>query len=297
MGRKRPTQMEDTRSTTKPALTITSTEEAIEALNTQIKHFLTDQLRKHKDRDKLKADLLGKFVKLPKATTTTAKDLHWRTGTFHFMKKLQKWKKAARISDSEALLAKNAMTFCTTHDDLLARYAKTQEASAAVQAFYAAPWIGRARRFLDWHTPLVREGMVIQEQRRHKPNQLIRAIGNCGSGVGSRIGGHMRVGGKWHRRVAQRHGVSLIVNEHRTSMTCPFCGSCIMHPKKKRWSPQPGHVSVHQWFLPFGEDLYEHVWKRFPGSNMHSLARLWAAGWPSYALKTHFMTASHAMMV
>ncbi|ORX47800.1 hypothetical protein DM01DRAFT_1348540 [Hesseltinella vesiculosa] len=175
----------------------------------------------------------GEFVKLPKATTTTAKDLHWRTGTFHFMKKLQKRKKAARISDSEALLAKNAMTFCTTHDDLLARYAKTQEASAAVQAFYAAPWIGRARRFLDWHTPLVREGMVIQEQRRHKPNQLIRAIGNCGSGVGSRIGGHMRVGGKWHRRVAQRHGVSLIVNEHRTSMTCPFCGSCIMHPKKK----------------------------------------------------------------
>ncbi|ORX43313.1 hypothetical protein DM01DRAFT_1378798 [Hesseltinella vesiculosa] len=127
----------------------------------------------------------GEFVKLPKATTTTAKDLHWRTGTFHFMKKLQKRKKAARISDSEALLAKNAMTFCTTHDDLLARYAKTQEASAAVQAFYAAPWIGRARRFLDWHTPLVREGMVIQEQRRHKPNQLIRAIGNCGSGVGS----------------------------------------------------------------------------------------------------------------
>ncbi|ORX49764.1 hypothetical protein DM01DRAFT_1393760 [Hesseltinella vesiculosa] len=65
MGRKRSTQMEDTRSTTKPALTITSTEEAIEALNTQIKHFLTDQLRKHKDRDKLKADLLGK-QRLPK---------------------------------------------------------------------------------------------------------------------------------------------------------------------------------------------------------------------------------------
>ncbi|ORX50942.1 hypothetical protein DM01DRAFT_1375729 [Hesseltinella vesiculosa] len=53
------------------------------------------------------------------------------TGTFHFMKKLQRRKKAAKISESEALLAKNAMTFCTTHDDLLARYAKRQEASGA----------------------------------------------------------------------------------------------------------------------------------------------------------------------
>ncbi|ORX42777.1 hypothetical protein DM01DRAFT_1400564 [Hesseltinella vesiculosa] len=93
MGRKRSTQMEDTRSTTKPALTITSTEEAIEALNTQIKHFLTDQLRKHKDRDKLKADLLGK-QRLPKGLLLNIDQLCGKTAPwfapkyhkrFHFL--------------------------------------------------------------------------------------------------------------------------------------------------------------------------------------------------------------------
>ncbi|ORX43540.1 hypothetical protein DM01DRAFT_243191, partial [Hesseltinella vesiculosa] len=57
-------------------------------------------------------------------------------------------------------------------------------------------------------------------------------IGNKGLGMGSRIKGHSRVGGLWHRRACRQDAITLIANEDRTSMTCPFCRSRIVHPKK-----------------------------------------------------------------
>ncbi|ORX47525.1 hypothetical protein DM01DRAFT_1292911, partial [Hesseltinella vesiculosa] len=57
-------------------------------------------------------------------------------------------------------------------------------------------------------------------------------IGHAGTGVGTRVGGHFRLGGKWHRRISRQHTIVLVTNEARTSMTCPFCRHRIIHPRK-----------------------------------------------------------------
>jgi hypothetical protein len=55
-------------------------------------------------------------------------------------------------------------------------------------------------------------------------------IGNAGTGVGSRIKGHNRRGGKWLREIHRRHTPVCIVNEHKSSQTCCFCFMPIIHP-------------------------------------------------------------------
>ncbi|ORX41681.1 hypothetical protein DM01DRAFT_1297101, partial [Hesseltinella vesiculosa] len=57
-------------------------------------------------------------------------------------------------------------------------------------------------------------------------------IGHAGTGTGTRIKGHLRLGGKWHRQFTRQHSIALITNEARTSMVCPYCRERIIHPRK-----------------------------------------------------------------
>lgn len=56
-------------------------------------------------------------------------------------------------------------------------------------------------------------------------------IGDRGTGVGSRIKGFRRYGGRWKE---QMHGEAVnvcITDENRTSQTCLFCYNKLIHPK------------------------------------------------------------------
>ena len=59
-------------------------------------------------------------------------------------------------------------------------------------------------------------------------------IGDRGTGVGSRIKGHLRYGGKWKQILHGRHTQVCIVNENNTSQTCVYCFHKLHHAVQKR---------------------------------------------------------------
>ncbi|KAI8394078.1 uncharacterized protein BYT42DRAFT_29730 [Radiomyces spectabilis] len=58
---------------------------------------------------------------------------------------------------------------------------------------------------------------------RNVPTNLVMCIGNAGTGVGSRIRGHVRRGGKKMLTEHSRNTTVAITNEFCSSKTCVFC--------------------------------------------------------------------------
>lgn len=65
-----------------------------------------------------------------------------------------------------------------------------------------------------------------------KRNVLVMGIGNKCTGVGSRIKGYDRRGGKWLQKLHGRYDIAAITDEHMTSQLCLYCYSPIVHPIK-----------------------------------------------------------------
>ncbi|KAI8370325.1 uncharacterized protein BYT42DRAFT_83600 [Radiomyces spectabilis] len=59
--------------------------------------------------------------------------------------------------------------------------------------------------------------------RQNVPTNLVMCIGNAGTGVGCRIRGHARRGGKKMRTGHSRNTTVAITNEFCSSKTCVFC--------------------------------------------------------------------------
>ena len=65
---------------------------------------------------------------------------------------------------------------------------------------------------------------------RPKQCRLVMGIGICGTGVGSRIKGHLRLGGGQMRRRHRRYEVVSMTDEYRTSQTCATCFGQVVRP-------------------------------------------------------------------
>ena len=63
-----------------------------------------------------------------------------------------------------------------------------------------------------------------------KQCRLVMGIGICGTGVGSRIKGHLRLGGGQMRRRHRRYEVVSMTDEYRTSQTCATCFGQMVRP-------------------------------------------------------------------
>ncbi|KAI8363414.1 hypothetical protein B0O80DRAFT_372813, partial [Mortierella sp. GBAus27b] len=59
-------------------------------------------------------------------------------------------------------------------------------------------------------------------------------VGNAGTCVGSRIGGHARRGGKKLRKKHQQHCVVAIQDEYRTSKVCIYCFQEVRPARSRR---------------------------------------------------------------
>ncbi|OAD01397.1 hypothetical protein MUCCIDRAFT_112842 [Mucor lusitanicus CBS 277.49] len=55
-------------------------------------------------------------------------------------------------------------------------------------------------------------------------------VGDRGTGVGSRIRGHLRYGGFWKPKNRSHYISVCVTNEHNISQTCGFCFHKITHP-------------------------------------------------------------------
>ncbi|ORX53487.1 hypothetical protein DM01DRAFT_1336026 [Hesseltinella vesiculosa] len=204
---------------------LSGTDYGIVTMATTVTHTL-------EELEKLKA---GQFFKLPKPTKLVAKDIAWKTGQFQLQRRLQRAKEKTgagqEVSQAEAILAHNSLASAMTVQQLNDRFAQTRSKVAKLREFYHHPQIERRRRHLQWRQWLVKTKIPVDAKRKHDKT-LIQAIGHAGTGVGSRVGGHFRLGGKWHRHISRQHTIVLVTNEARTSMTCPFCRHRIIHPRK-----------------------------------------------------------------
>lgn len=71
--------------------------------------------------------------------------------------------------------------------------------------------------------------MTIDEDNRRKMKQ-ISFIGDCRTGVGSRIKGHRRYGGKWKQETQGENTYKCITDEAYTTQMCLFCFSKLNYP-------------------------------------------------------------------
>ncbi|ORX46332.1 hypothetical protein DM01DRAFT_1349094 [Hesseltinella vesiculosa] len=132
----------------------------------------------------------GRSVKLNKPTLITSRDLVWKTGQWKFNQKLQRDK------------AKTPQGQAATYDlpTFQNRYDTIRGLAPAVRAFYHQGKFERQRCLIAWRTKVVKTKIVVEAKREHPQGTLVHAIGHAGTGVGSRIKGHLRMGGQWHRR-------------------------------------------------------------------------------------------------
>ena len=58
-------------------------------------------------------------------------------------------------------------------------------------------------------------------------------VGDRGTGVGSRVKGFMRYGGKWKENMHAEAINVCVTNENKKSQICVFCFKKLAHPKRK----------------------------------------------------------------
>ncbi|KAF9951883.1 hypothetical protein BGZ72_006681 [Mortierella alpina] len=74
----------------------------------------------------------------------------------------------------------------------------------------------------------------------------VMLIGDAGTGVGSRIGGHSRRGGKKLRQEHMKHCVAVLTDEYKTSKTCCYCFEPVEQARGRRMiHGQDKMVKVH----------------------------------------------------
>jgi len=105
----------------------------------------------------------------------------------------------------------------------------------SLRGFYLSQSRLKARRTKELLTDKVKQQMATVERTYVDPSSVahkiaLMCIGNCGTGVGSPIKGHLRRGGKWLQRLHAHSTVAAITNEYRTSQTCVFCFNQVTRP-------------------------------------------------------------------
>ncbi|KAF9942579.1 hypothetical protein BGZ70_006116, partial [Mortierella alpina] len=112
-----------------------------------------------------------------------------------------------------------------------------QSSSALVPSSAKLDPDGWCMRCSRHHLPVVENNMMRARQAcpRHDPQVLpVMIIGDKGTGVGSRIGGHARRGGSKMRRNHRRYCTVVIHDEFRTSKTCTYCHGAVVLARSRR---------------------------------------------------------------
>ena len=107
---------------------------------------------------------------------------------------------------------------------------KSWEAFIAVQTESTDYEASRSRKKSIWITAEERKFLTKANTGADK-KQTLMFIGDRGTGVGSRIKGFRKYGGRWKEQLRGKHVTVCITNEHMTSQTCIYCYQELCHPK------------------------------------------------------------------
>lgn len=176
-----------------------------------------------------------------------ATDIDFKTGAKKQRARLYRAKQSTEgqaVLRAEAILSQNSLHDAQDLDQIDNRYRQQLAQRQTIRQFYHTQTKAKQRRYYEYTKRKQIDILCSQERKyiksedgeyikkRDRHNQSILFIGDRGTGVGSRIKGHLRYGGHWKSNNHSLYTSVCITNEFNTSQACAFCFEKITHPVK-----------------------------------------------------------------
>ncbi|KAF7731951.1 hypothetical protein EC973_007782 [Apophysomyces ossiformis] len=183
---------------------------------------------------------------LPKPMRITAGYLEEKTLCRSFRKKRERRKKNnPAVISAEKTLSKRSSASATTVEQVLESQAVKRNCRRELRAFYHSNRAEHEKRTQKLYTDRIYDQVAAQERKFIKAAATtqtdgrqkalpIMAIGTQGTGVGLRLKGHLKRGGKWLRKRHRRYVPVSMTNEHRSSQLCVYCFERVERAKARR---------------------------------------------------------------
>ncbi|KAL0137307.1 hypothetical protein V8B55DRAFT_1578093 [Mucor lusitanicus] len=177
------------------------------------------------------------LIQVPKTFKTYAKDIDFKTGAKKQRQRLLRDKSSTKgqaVQASENICSQNSLHDAQNINDLNERYQAQLEHREAIRQFYYTQTRAKQKRKYEYIKRKQIDLLCSQERQYvnnyNSKSQTVLFIGNRGTGVGSRIKGHLRYGGHWKSKTHARYTSVCVTNEYHSSQTCPYCFQKTTHP-------------------------------------------------------------------
>ncbi|KAG1556418.1 hypothetical protein G6F49_006289 [Rhizopus delemar] len=188
---------------------------------------------------------LQKYLKTPKVTIISASEIDFGCGAFKQRVKRQTGKKLTR-KGKEAQLIENSLsqkvrsTSNVSVEQFKHNFDAHVEHRKKLRDFYNTGNRMNERRHREiqkhrfTHRICTKKLKALSQTSGNNPStkkKLVMFIGDRGTGVGFRIKGFKRYGGRWKEVIHSEAANVCITNENLTSKTCIFCFRRLTHPR------------------------------------------------------------------
>lgn len=182
-------------------------------------------------------DAKSSFFTLPTSFKVYAREVQYGTGALSRKKKLEKDKKQTDldITAIENNMRENSIQQATTFEDLEHRYKEQIRNRNNFRRFYYSKNRSNQQYTYELQKTKYIDRLCSREReflKQDRKNCMIMFVGDRGEGIGSRIKGFLKYGGKWKPKIHSRYCSVCVTNEHNTSQTCMFCYNKLLHPSK-----------------------------------------------------------------
>ncbi|CAO3646917.1 unnamed protein product [Mucor hiemalis] len=154
-------------------------------------------------------------------------------------RKLERAKKntveGKKVLETENMLSKTPMnTKNASLSDFQAAFNLHANHSDQLRTFYSSKKRANLQRAEEIQKKKFLDSMVDKERRDMAPKKgwrkVVQFVGDRGTGVGTRIKGYRKYGGRWLENMRGQRGNVCLTDEYRTSQTCVYCFSQLEHP-------------------------------------------------------------------
>jgi hypothetical protein len=158
----------------------------------------------------------------------------------HTRKRRKRKQNSPQVQLAEDMLSRNSIQLAKTVGDAIECHLVGLQTRQVLRDFYYSPRSMKEKRVQEFRTKATydrlaaAERAVIKDAAQCTEAVPVLCIGTAGTGVGSRIRGNARRGGKKLRGCHKRYTVVAMTNEFRTSQTCVYCFQQLRRPQAKR---------------------------------------------------------------
>lgn len=187
----------------------------------------------------LEEEIIQRHCIVPKTFKMNSVDIFYRTGDKRNQDRLNRRKARNKetsqdgtsVFEIEEELSRNSLVNVNSIEQFDARLNVHTNHRQTLRNFYHSSEFANDVRKFEIQRQKCLDTFCSQE-RKHSDKNPIMFIGDRGYGVGSRVKGFLKYGGKWKPSKHERYTSVLVTNEFNTSKVCPFCFRFIHHPQK-----------------------------------------------------------------